>query len=629
MEGRTYRFAEFELNVAESELRTAYSVVRLQRKPLLLLSALLDHPQRLVTREELRDRMWDGRTIVDYEQGINVAAKKVRDALGDSAENPKYMETVARKGYRLLVPVDVVSPDVNAQTIAEPPFVAVNTAVPEPIVAAERTVRRRWVASTVAVAILCAVGLGLSLEPAGPRHAAPIRSLAVLPLQDLSADSGQEYLADGVTEDVITSLAQILPVRVISRTSVMRYKKTDKPITQIARELGVEAIVEGAVARTGDRVTVTLQLIDAIEDRHLWAQKYARRLEDMPAIEAEMSQAIARQISGTPNLQHAMLTDSRPVDPQVLELCLMGRYHWNKRTSADFAKAEEYYQQAAARDPRYAPAYAGLADVYAMQPNYGAIAWRESLAKASAAARHALELDDSSAEAHATLGFISVSTNPGSVMAEAEFRRAIELNPNYATAHHWIAYSLFFTDRRDEALAEIELARQLDPLSAITNADEGHFLYAVRRYEEARVRLRQAIELEPDLGQSHETLALIELETGHPLNALKEARAGLALDPSNPRTMGEAGYVLASTGQTAEAQKLLANLKNLTHRGSSFPVFSALVEIGLGQRNEALDTLTEMVQSKSGGGVHALGQWHGFEALSSDSRYQNLMAQQL
>jgi TolB-like protein/DNA-binding winged helix-turn-helix (wHTH) protein/Tfp pilus assembly protein PilF len=630
MGDQIYRFAEFELLPSVGELRTRDSCIRLQEKPLRLLTVLLDNAQRLVTREQLRERMWDSDTFVDYELGINIAIKKARDALGDSAENPRFIQTLAKKGYRFLVPVEVTYPQISAPTVSAPlPVAAAPAAVPDPPPGDGRSVRRRWILALLATGALSALGLWLFEAQAKHGHAPQIHSLAVLPLRNLSPDSGQDYLADGITEELITSLAQSLPLRVISRTSVMRYKQSSEPINQIARQLGVDAIVEGAVARSGNQVTVTVQLIDATEDRHLWAQKYRRNLGDLLGMEAELAQQIASQVSGTLSLRHDFkATKSHPVDPQVYELCLLGRFHWNKRTAADLTKSVEYYQRAIERDPTYAPAYAGLANAYAILPHYSSVELRDSYAKAAGAAHHALELDDILAEAHATLGFIGLNNGASNwTQAQHEFRRALELNPNYATAHHWFAFYLSFSDQRDEALAEMELARRLDPLSAIINADEGHFLYAARRYEEANARLRQAIELAPDLGQPHETLALIDLAEGHTSDALSEARTGLALDPNNPRTIGEAGYVLATTGQTDEARKLLATVKTLVHQGSALPSFAAFVHIGLGQRNEALDALERMADPKTGPGLYGLAQWHIFDELNAEPRYQKLLAQ--
>jgi TolB-like protein/DNA-binding winged helix-turn-helix (wHTH) protein/Tfp pilus assembly protein PilF len=623
MENRIYRFAQFELNLAESKLCTGNSTVLIQEKPLRLLIALLDSPQRLVTREQLRDRMWDSRTVVNYEQGINVAIKKVRVALGDSAESPKFIETVAKKGYRFLVPVNVAAGEISVPEMYPPSPIAAAPAIAS-ISVARRPGRRALLYSIIVGVMVCALGVGLYASQTKPRHISQIRSLAVLPLRNLSPDSGQDYFADGVTEEVITNLAQTLPLRVISRTSVMRYRQTEEPVAQIARELGVDAIVEGAVARSGDRVSITVQLIDAAEDRHLWAQTYDRNIADILSIEAEVSQAIAGRVGGTLGLKQARLASTHPVDPRVYELCLIGRFHWNKHTGPDMGIAEAYYQQAIADDPGYAPAYAGLANVYVGLALHGLAPFRPSMDKAVAAARHALELDDGLAEAHASLGLIVLNANPEWMRSEAEFRRAIELDRNNSVAHDWLAYYLFFADRRDEALAEIELARQLDPLSASANNDEGHFLYAARHFDEARAKLRRAIELAPEYGEPHGTLALVELETGHRADAFKEARTALELDPNSPRIMGEAGYVLASTEHAAESRELLSAIQDAARRGAFTSVYSAMIEIGLGQRDQALESLTRMVDS--GTRLEGLVQWHAFDELSADSRFKKLLA---
>ncbi|HEX7895525.1 MAG TPA: hypothetical protein VF447_15105, partial [Terriglobales bacterium] len=488
-----------------------------------------------------------------------------------------------------------------------------------------RSVRRSWIYATIAAAILFAAAVWLyRIETVRARHRTQIRSIAVLPLRDLSPQPGQEYFADGVTEDVITNLAQSLPLRVISRTSVMRYKQTSEPITQIAQELGVEAIVEGAVARSGNRVSVTVQLIDATEDRHLWAQKYDRDLKNVLDIETELSQEIATRVGTTLTAQHAVdASKSRPVDPQVYELCLLGRYHWNKRTAADLAKSADYYQQAINRDPNYAPAYAGLANAYALRVVYDNVPVQETFAKARAAALRALELDNTLAEPHAALGIIALNVRDWKPSGP-ELRLALDLNPNDATAHHWYAFYLFFSGKTEEAIAESETARQLDPLSAVINADEGIFLYSSRRYGEARVRLRQAIDLEPNFDQPHETLALVNLETGNPSDALKEAHAGLALSSTNARTLAEAGYVLACTGHTDEARKLLASLKAMSGNGAPEPIFEALVEAGLKDHDAAVQALEEDARTF---GLVGLFQWHAFDQIASEPRIRQLVAE--
>ena len=619
MQNKIYKFAEFELSLPDGDLRTGTSTVRLQEKPLLLLSELLDHPQRLVTRQQLRERMWDKRTVVNFEQGINVAIKKVRDALGDSSETPRFIDTVARKGYRFLMPVEVVANSGNEGTAPQPlpadariPPIAATAAEASPRF--DTRVRRRLLISAAVVGIVCAIGFGLfGIQPRTPR-ALPIRSIAVLPLQDVSPDVGQEYFVDGITDEIITNLAQTLPLRVISRSSVMRFKHTDKPVAEIANALGVEAIVEGSVARSGNHVSITVQLIDANQDRHLWAHTYERRLDDILTTESEVSSAIAFRVSGTLASQQTRPRDSRVVDPQVYDLCLMGRYHFNRRTTPDLVKAEDYYQRALAIDPAYAPASAGLARVYLLMPQVGTAPLIGSLAKSTAAARRALELDDGLAEAHATLGMIAVNTDPEWKNSYVEFRRALELDPNDVMAHQGLAFFLLFAGRGEEADAEIRLARQLDPLSAGISSSEGQILYATHRFEEARASLRRSIELAPESGRPHATLALLEFESGHAAEALKEARTSLDLNVDDPAIIGEAGYVLARTGQASEARRLLATLKDPSRRGGLSATYAAMIEVGLGEPDRALATIKEEMQIK-GFGTYGFGQFHLFDEL--------------
>lgn len=610
MEKKAYKFGEFELSFPEGQLRAGTSMVRLQDKPLLLLCELLDHPQQLVTRQQLRERMWDRRTVVNFEQGINVAIKKVRDALGDSSDTPRYVETVARKGYRLLVPVEVIAGAIHPGEEIE--AARVDSDDPHPRITPHL---RRILPYALGVGIVCALGFGLSDFQTRARQAAPIRSIAVLPLRDLSPDVGQEYFADGITDEIITNLAQTLPLRVISRSSVMRFKRTELPVAEIARELGVEAIVEGSVARSGDRVNVTVQLIDAAEDRHLWARTYERRLEDILTIESELSGAIASRISGTLTSQPTKLPVARALDPQVYDLCLMGRYHWNRRTTTDLVKAEAYYQRAIAADPTYAPAFAGLAKVYALMPQVGMVPFADSSEKSKTAARRALELDEGLAEAHATLGFVALNTASEWKGSDVELLRALELDPNDATTHHWLAFYLLFAGRSDEALAEIELARQLDPMSGAIYSSAGHLLYATRHFAEARVALGRSIELAPDYGRPHATMALLEWETGHPSEALEQARTALALTEDDPNNIGEVGYVFAHTGKTAEARALLATLTDPNRRGGRAPIFAAMIELGLGERDRALDWITQ-----AGANTYGLGQYLVFDELNAEMR---------
>jgi TolB-like protein/DNA-binding winged helix-turn-helix (wHTH) protein/Tfp pilus assembly protein PilF len=621
MRDRIYRFGEFELNVAEGELRTRSSVVRLQQKPLLLLISLLESPQRVVSRDQLRQTLWGSATFVDHEQGINVAIKKVRDALGDSVENPRLVETLAKKGYRFLLPVEVVGGETAQGT---------HSGTQNGLAAADANSRDKrepysrwsWIWAGVAAGVLATVGIWLFRVEAKSHNATKMSSLAVLPLRDLSPDPGQEYLADGITEELITSLAQALPLRVISRTSVMRYKQTSEPITQIARELGVDAIVEGAVVRGQNRVKVTVQLIDATKDRHLWAQSYDRNLGDFLGMEAELSHEIARQVGNNLSLRPQISVNSRAVSPEVYELYLRGRFFWNKRTDQGMKKAAEYFQQAIDQDPNYAQAYVGLADCYLFgePPTLPP----ESLAvKTKEMAKRALELDESLGEAHATLGLISQNFDRDWGGAESEYRRAIELNPNYATAHQWYGEHLALRGRFDEGLEEMKIARDLDPLSLVIIKDMGEVYYAARKYDEAIGFFRKALDMDSHFILARRFLAMAYLQKREFSSAIAELEA-VTQEEENSDTMAELAYAYALSGRREEAEKVLHDFKGISERRSSQAFDYALIYTGLGNKDKAFEWL-EKAYREHAGLLVGLGVDPRWDSLRADHRFGDLM----
>jgi TolB-like protein/DNA-binding winged helix-turn-helix (wHTH) protein/tetratricopeptide (TPR) repeat protein len=617
MRDRIYRFGEFELNVAEGELRAGSSVVRLQQKPLLLLISLLESPQRVVSRNQLREILWGSTTFVDYEQGINVAIKKVRDALGDSAENPRLVETIAKKGYRFLLPVEVVREETAQSThsVVQTALAAAGANTP-----GER-LPRGWIWAGVVAGVLATVGIWLFRIEAN-HSATKLNSVAVLPLRDLSPDPGQEFLADGITEELITSLAQALPLRVISRTSVMRYKQTSEPITQIARELGVQAIVEGAVTREQNRVTVTVQLIEATKDRHLWAHTYDRNLGDFLGMEAELSHEIARQVGTNLGLRPQISVNSRAVSPEVYELYLKGRYFWNKRTDQGMMKAAEYFQQAIDQDPNYAQAYVGLADCYLFSapPTLPP----ESLAvKTKQLAKKALELDDGLGEAHATLGLISENFDRDWGGAESEYRRAIELNPNYATAYQWYGEYLALRGRFDEGLEEMKIARDLDPLSLVIIKDTGEVYYAARKYDQAIGFYRKALDMDSHFILARRYLAMAYLQKREFSSAITELET-VTQEEENPDTMAELAYAYALSGRREEAEKVLHDLKGISERRSSQAFDYALIYTGLGNKEEAFEWL-ERAYREHAGPLAGLGVDPRWDSLRADHRFADLM----
>jgi len=624
MNGRSYRFDKFELFPAESELRTEDSRLRLQEKPLQLLVALVEKPQQLVTRAELRERLWDSGTFVDYEQGINVAIRKLRDALGDSAENPKFIETIAKKGYRFRLTVLASDPEKLAGVVAgdAPPRQAeIARAVPGQPFGAARSARSRWNLAVLALVVLSVFGAWLYGARLRARGATKIHALAVLPLRDVSPDPGQEYFADGITEEVIANLAQSLPLRVISRTSVMRYKQPNEPIRQIARELGVEAIVEGAVARSGNRVTVTIQLIDATEDRHLWAQTYDRNVGDLLSLEAELSHQIAKQVGATLDAKQGVReARSRAVDPQVHELYLKGRYFWNKRTDDGVRKAVEYFQQAVDLDPNYPQGYIGLADCYLFGQQLRSL---EDLApRAEEMATKALELDETAGEAHATLGLLAQNGKLDWAKAEREFKRAIELNPNYATAHHWYGEHLALRGKFDDALREMKLASDLDPLSLVIIKDTGEVYYLARQYDQALEYFRKVVEMDPGFVLAHRSIGMVYLQKRDFFAGIAEFQKAKQLEDA-PDSISELGYAYAVSGRREEAEGALQDLRKASKQRFISPDRFAAIYAGLGDKDKAFQWLEKTY--REGGLLTGLKVDPRWDNLRTDARFGDLL----
>ena len=486
------RFGVFVADPHTGELTKRGKQIRLQEQPFRLLAILLEKPGELVTREELRDRLWP-RTTVDFDHGLNKAISKIRDALGNSAENPRFVETVAGRGYRFLADVTVVRD-------ARPEIAGTDLAThgdPEPLRSIELATLAvrpphahawRLYGFGLALFLSLAIALSWTFGPWG-RSSPAIRSLAVLPLENLSGDASQEYFADGMTEELITDLGQIGTLRVISRTSAMTYKKTRKPLAEIARELNVEAVVEGSVLRSGDHVRISAQLIEASADRHLWAESFEGDIRDTLALQSSVSRTIAGQIRATLDRQEqAALDKSKAVNPEAYEAYLKGRYFWNKRTGDGLRKAIAYFSHAIEVDPNYAEAYSGLADAYALSGDweYGVLSPQEAFRQARAAATKALTLDDSLGEAHTSLAFALDLYGWDWQAAEKEYDQAIKLSPGYSTLHLWYAWHLMVVGRTSEGILELRKAESLDPLSLIVGADLADALCIARTLRQIR-----------------------------------------------------------------------------------------------------------------------------------------------
>jgi serine/threonine-protein kinase len=452
-----------------------------------------------------------------------------------------------------------------------------------------------------------------------------IESLAVLPLANLSGDPQQDYFADGMTEELITTLGKVSALRVISRTSVMRYKKTEKTLPQIAKELNVDAVIEGSVLRAGDRVRITAQLIQASTERHLWAESYDRNLRDVLSLQSEVSRAIASEIQAkvTPQEQ-ARLASARVVNPEAYDLYLKGRYEWNKRSKEGLERGLEYFQRAIDLDPNYALGHSGVADSYVVLGSWGRLPGVEAYPKAKAAALKAMQLDQNLAEPHSSLARVLEDYDWDWSGAEREHQRAIELNPNYATARHWHAYGLGLRGWNKEALAEIELARTLDPLSPIINAEVASILYWGRQYDQAIVEARKALELEPNSLPAHLYLGEIYLTKGMYKDALAEFQIVLTLDRTDPRTSAYLAAAYAAAGNREEALRMLGRLKQQSKREYTSPYLIAYVYVWLGDKNEAFAWLQKGFDDHSGlMGLLKVDPW--LDPLRSAPRFQALL----
>lgn len=615
-------FGAYEFNPYSRELRKEGMRVRLEGQPLAILEVLLERPGELVTREELQKRLWPEDTFVDFEHSLNAAVKRLRAALNDSADQPRYIETLARRGYRFVAPVGGSVADRESEKAVLIP--------PEPQAQAAVGFGRRllWLVVVAAVCVLGLAGWGWRLwrnrqaTPALP----PVRSLAVLPLQNLSGDPSQEYLADGMTEELIGRLANIHGLRVISRTSAMHFKNTQLSVPEIAKTLGVDAIVEGSVIREGSQVRVHAQLIRGASDEHIWAGEYQREYRGLLALQDEVARSIAEriEISLTPQ-ERLTLASTHPVDPEAHEDYLKGRYYFNQRTQDALNKSIGFFQQAIARDPGYALAYSGLADSYAMLGFRGGFPSKDALSRAKAAALKAIELDDTLGEAHASLAFIAETHEWDWATAEREYRRSVQLNPGDARVHHWYAGYLMYVGRFEEGISEARRARDLDPLSLpVNNALAGRLL-AAGRYDEALEQVQKTLQLDAHFAPAHQTLGWAYLYKGKREEAIQEFQKALQLSGTDDTDlMLDLGFAYATAGDQKEARRILAKLRTLHERGLVPSGSIAILYGALGDLNEAFAWLEKAYEERDPQLTY-LKAGRRFEPLRHDARFQQLV----
>ncbi len=623
-----FHFGEFTLDHGRYRLQQGPRLLRLEKLPMELLILLLQRRGELVSREEIAGHLWGEDVFLDVDHSINTAIRKIRVALRDNTGKPRFVETVVGKGYRFAAPVICTNGDSNSPAQSLPSRIPLASA-PSVLTREEKVVpvRLRMLLGGIAVLALFAVPFVRSRGGAKSAGQPAIRSLAVMPLKNLTGDPEQEYFADGMTEELIGRLSNIHGLRVISRTSAMGFKDTHQPVLQIGRALHVDSVVEGAVIREGSRVHLSIQLLRTASGDHVWSAEYQREDQSIPALEDEVVRAIARQmVAVIPQQQLDDREVARAVDPQVYESYLKGRYYFNQRTAKALNRSIAYFQQAIARDPSYALAYCGMAEAYALLGFRGRVPSKDALSQGKAAALKAIELDDTLAEAHSSLAFIAETHEWDWATAEREYKRALELNPSDARAHHLYAGYLTYVGRFDDGIAEEKNARDLDPLSLpINNAVAGRLLVA-GRYDEALAQLRETLEMNPNFAPAHQTLGWAYLNTGKTREAIREFQQALQLSRSEDMDfMLDLGFAYAATGNREQARKILVRLKRQHDQGLVPSGSVAILYGALGDLNSAFAWLDRAYEEHDPELTYLKVPNRRFAPLRNDARYQELV----
>jgi TolB-like protein/DNA-binding winged helix-turn-helix (wHTH) protein/Flp pilus assembly protein TadD len=625
------RFGAFELDGANGELRKAGVSLKIHPQPLQVLLLLAQHAGQTVTREEIQRCLWGDNTFVDFERGINFCVNQIRATLGDDAEKPRYVETLPRRGYRFIAPIKM---DISGTTpgldehVSEGPADQGFRPVAVPAEEAATLLHSHTAAPTrkhshflAALGLVVVIALAVGWQWRARQRVVPIRSLAVLPFENLSGDAAQDYFADGMTEALITELGKISALRVISRQSMMQYKGTKKSAPEIASELKVDAVIEGSVQRVGDSARVSVQLIQAAPERHLWADSYDRQARDVLALHGEVARTVAKEIKVTLTPQEEVrLASARTVNPAANEAYFRGRYFLDRRSKADIDEALADLQKAVDLDPKFAPAYASLSEAYLAVAFYDSTHQAELTAKAYAATLKALELDDTLSAAHYTLGAHRARAWDWSG-AEGEYRRAIELNPSNASAHTWYADLLVILGRISEADVETQRAEDLDPASLEVYGAATAPLYYGRRFDQLIEHCQGWVKRNPNMEWNyHHCLGAIYVQVGRHEEAITELREALKSSTMFEHTATELAHALAVAGKRREAWKALDPVQNVPWRTFG----AALVHTGLGEKDEAFHSLEKAIDLRAPL-IVLLKVDPRFDSLRQDPRFPNLL----
>lgn len=610
------RFGAFEADLRAGELRKNGLKVKLPDQPFRVLAALLGASGQVVTREDLRRQVWPADTFIDFDHGLNLAIAKIRVALGDDAENPRFIATIPRRGYKFLVPVTLQTGE---------PFCGVS-----PSAAGKLSFGRIWLFGVAGLLVAAAAFLAVrkidTLKGLSNSNLPQIRAIAVLPLEDLSHDREQEYFAEGMTDELINKLGQAKALRVVSRTSVMRFKGSHKPLPEIAKVLNVDAILEGAVLHRGGRVRISAELVDGKSDRQLWAQSYERDIGDVLKLQNNVADAITReiQIALTPQ-ERRRFREAVRVNPDAFDAYLRGQFYWNRFSKEGMWQAISYFQKAIEKQPDWAPPYAGLAH------SYHELSWyvppKQVMPQAKAAAEKAIGIDPDLAEAHAALAWVRWVYEWDWTGAESEFKRALDLNPNSSLAHGQYALFLDASGRSEQALQEERIALQLDPLSLIINTNMGEILLQKGQNDQAMRQLLMTIAMDPQFGGAHAALAEVYAQAGQFDKAVSEVRLGYRTDP-DPQYLGWLAWLYAVSGEKEQAQKTLQELQSLSTKRYVPASSSAAALAALGNKKLALTALEQGARERDSNlAFFRLDESSFYRGLRSEPRFQMLLRQ--
>ena len=676
------RFEEFELDIESCELRRSGRHIKLERIPMELLILLLQNPGKLLRRETIEQKVWGGNGFLETEHSINTAINKLRATLRDNSRDPHFIRTVVGQGYRFIAEVRYAEPiekslvaartsvslpaseaapaatdrkGAEQQTFGQPVGLP-NGMGPKQVVALElastpilgqpiqapaqespqpkgsRAVASKWFvagsfASLVAIVIVAAI-VHLLRNPKASQPSAPapgFRSIAVLPFRDLAQNSDQDYLVDGMTDQLISDLAMSTPLHVTSHRSVMQYKGVELPLREIAQALNVEAIVEGSYLRQGTEIRITAQLLDAQNDRHLWAQTYRESDRNLLAMQDQVTNDIAREVALAVG---SSFTGSKPqnVNEPARNAYLRGRYLWNERTLSGVTKSIEYYTDAIRADRNYAEAYAALSESYVTLSAYGAPNPADALRKAQFAAERALQLDGDLGAAHTALAAVKTDRDWDWMGAEEEYRRAIAMNPSDSIAHHWYGLHLVRLGRDQQGLSELDRALSLDPLSLIIATDIAETYYLMRKPDEAMIRINEVLALNPDFAQAHMVKGKIleELHRYHEADDEFVESAHLFGGGSNLDAVR--GHALALAGKREQSLKIAQGLEAASERRYISGVHIAQIYCALQQTDTAMKWLDRAYKRRDTG-INMLGADPVFDGCRADSRFQELLKQ--